>query len=76
MSSGTPEGWDEVFSGPCLEADVLEAVLGAKGLRVVVRRLNAEPLWPGTVFDDCRIYVPSVQAGAARRLMAEGRDQP
>ena len=27
MSSRAPEGWDEVFRGPCVEADLIRAIL-------------------------------------------------
>jgi len=35
VSRDSPEGWEEVYSGSCLEADVLEAVLEANGLKPV-----------------------------------------
>ena len=76
MRGRAPGGWEEVFRGACLEADVIEALLSGQGLRVVVQRLDAGMLWPGTVFDECRLYVPEAQAEAARALLAEAPDRP
>lgn len=76
MTSGAPEGWDDIFRGPCLEADLVEALLSGQGLTVVVQRLDAEGLWSGAVFDDCRLYVPVAHAAAARAILAEASDRP
>ena len=72
--SKAPEGWDEVFSGACLEADLVQAVLEANGLRPVTRRLSAEGVWSGSVFEDCRVYVPVDQLRAAREVLATKRE--
>ncbi|HKF16526.1 MAG TPA: hypothetical protein VKF14_04935 [Candidatus Dormibacteraeota bacterium] len=69
-----PEGWDEVFSGACLEADLIQAVLEANGLRPITRRLSSEGVWSGSVFEDCRVYVPVDQLRAAREVLATKHD--
>jgi hypothetical protein len=71
VTRGVPEDWTEVFNGACLEADLVEALLSAGGIRVVVQRLDAGLLWPTTVFDQCRVYVPAPQAQVALDLVAE-----
>lgn len=72
-----PEGWKEVFRGPCLEADVVQAVLEAAGLAPVTRRLGFDRVWSGSVFEDCRVYVPGDQAEEAETALAERTpDQP
>jgi hypothetical protein len=69
-----PEGWDEVFSGACLEADVVNAVLEGHGLQTVMREVGPEgDLWPAPVVDQCRIYVPSGQVEQARQVLAAAR---
>jgi hypothetical protein len=71
MSTNTPEGWTEVFRGACLEADLVVAVLDASAVRAVRQQQSAENLWPGTILEDCRVYVPTTEAEAARRALAE-----
>ncbi len=71
-----PEGWDEVFSGICLEANVLVAVLESRGLHPVVQQFSPQVWWSGSVLDDCRVYVPVDQAKEAREAIAEAREQP
>jgi hypothetical protein len=70
VSRDAPEGWEEVYSGPCLEADVLEAVLEANGLKPVSRQLEARDVLPTVGFDECRIYVPVSEAENARELVS------
>ena len=74
MSAEPPEGWGEVFSGACVEADLVHAVLEANGLRPITRQLSAQGVWSGSVFEDCRVYVPVDQLRAAREVLAEQRD--
>jgi hypothetical protein len=74
VSSDAPDGWEEVFSGPCLEAGVVQAALEANGLEPVSRQLEAGDLWPTVGFDECRVYVPTDQANTARQLVNERQE--
>ena len=71
MSAGAPEGWQAVFEGPCVQADVLQAVLEANGLKPIMRQFEAVDLLPAVGFDLCRIYVVEPEAEAAFRLLRE-----
>lgn len=71
MTGRTPEGWTEVFRGACLEADLVQAVLETAGLQPVRQQLSPQVWWAGSVLDDCRVYVPDVEADAAREALAE-----
>jgi len=71
--SRPPEGWEEVFSGLCVEASVIQAVLETRGLRAVTQQFSSQWLI-GSVVDDCRVYVPVDQAEAARDALAESPD--
>ena len=71
MSSDAPPGWEEVFDGPCVRAEVLQAVLEANGLEPVMRQLEAVDLLPTVGFDRCRIYVTDAEAARARELLQE-----
>jgi hypothetical protein len=71
VSVDAPPGWEEVFDGACLHAEVLRAVLEANGLRPVTRQLEAVDLLPTVVFDRCRIYVAESEAPSARKLLEE-----
>jgi hypothetical protein len=66
-----PEGWVEVFRGPCLEADLVVAVLEANGLEPVRQQLSPQAWWAGSVMEDCRVYVPAGEADAAHQALAE-----
>jgi hypothetical protein len=66
-----PAGWEEVYDGACLQAEVLQAVLEANGLRPVTRQLEAADLLPTVGFDRCLIYVTEAEAARARELLAE-----
>ena len=70
MTADAPEGWEEVFSGACVEANLVQAVLEANGLKPVTRELGSQGLWSGSVFEDCRVYVPVGQLDAARDILA------
>ena len=74
MNESSPEGWEEVFSGACLEADMVQSLLESNGLKPVTRQLNPPELWSGSVFEDCRVYVPLSEGEAARRLLAVHHD--
>ena len=64
-----PEGWDEVFSGTCVEASVVQALLEGSGLNPVTQQFSPEVWWAGSVLEDCRIYVPEAEAETARELL-------
>jgi hypothetical protein len=71
VSSHTPEGWDEIFRGHCLEADLVRAVLEARGLQVVDERLGPESVFSGLSFEQCRLFVRSMDGELARQVLAE-----
>ena len=76
MSSQVPDGWEEVFRGACLEADLVQAVLEAAGLEPVRQQLSPQVWWSGSVLEDCRVYVPASEADAARAALAERPEGP
>jgi len=76
MSVPPPEGWEEVFRGPCLRADLILAVLEANGLQPVRQQLSPQSWWSGSVLDDCRVYVPLDQAEAAQQALTEVQPEP
>jgi hypothetical protein len=71
MASNAPDGWEEVFKGPCLRADVIVAILESYGLKPVRQQLSPQTWWSGSVLDDCRIYVMVDQVEAARKALTE-----
>jgi hypothetical protein len=71
VSTDSPPGWEEVFDGACLDADVLQAVLEANGIKPVTRQLEAVDLIPTIAFDRCRIYVAASEAARAREVMEQ-----
>jgi hypothetical protein len=71
VSFESPEGWEEVFRGPCLQANLVQAVLEANGLRPMLQQLSPQTWWSGSVLEDCRVYVPLDEAEAARQALAE-----
>jgi hypothetical protein len=71
MAAGGPEGWEEVFRGSCLEADLVRAVLEANGLKPVRQQLSPQVWWSGSVMEDCRVYVSVDEVDAARQALAE-----
>jgi hypothetical protein len=75
VSSRAPEGWDEVFRGPCLEADLIQAVLEARGLQVVAERLGAGAVFSGLPLEQCRLFVRSIDGEQARQVLAERLDE-
>ena len=75
MSSSVPDGWEEVFRGACLEADVVVAVLEANGIVPVRQQLSPTTWWSGPLMEDCRVYVSIDQATAAYEALAE-REPP
>jgi hypothetical protein len=75
VSSQAPEGWDEVFRGNCLEADLIQAILEARGLQVVDERLGPESVFSGLSFGQCRLFVRSMDGELARQVLAERREE-
>jgi hypothetical protein len=75
VSSKPPEGWDEIFRGSCLEADLVQAILEARGLQVVAERLGPESVFAGLAFEQCRLFVRSMDGEVARQVLAERRDE-
>ena len=71
MREQPPDGWAEVFRGACLEADLVVAVLESNGLEPVKQQLGPEVWWAGSVLEDCRVYVPTLELESARRVLAE-----
>ena len=72
MSGLAPDGWQAVFEGPCFQAEVLQAVLEANGLKPLTRQFEAADILPAVGFDLCRIYVVEPEAEAARELLRDG----
>ena len=65
----TVKGWEVVFRGDRLHADVLAAVLEAHGIKVEVFGDNAYGI--GIDLTAARLMVPDDQAQAARKLIQE-----
>jgi Putative prokaryotic signal transducing protein len=63
------QGWDVVFSGERLKADLVAAVLEANGIMVEVFGDNAYSY--AINLTDARVLVPQDQAPEARRLISE-----
>jgi hypothetical protein len=71
VTADAPEGWEEVFSGPCVEAEVIQAVLESNALRVITQGLGQETVFSGLQFEECQVFVPSFDAQRARQVLAE-----
>ena len=76
MSAVAPEGWEEVFRGPCLQADLVQAVLEANGLKPVRQQLSPQVWWSGSVMEDCRVFVALEELEAAHQALAERVEEP
>ena len=61
------KGWDVVFRGERLKADLIAAVLEANGIRVEVFGDNAYSY--AINLTEARVLVPEDQAAAARELI-------
>jgi hypothetical protein len=69
------KGWDVVFSGDRLKADLVAAVLEANGIRVEVFGDHAYSY--AINLTEARVMVPQDQAPAARELIQQAeRDLP
>jgi hypothetical protein len=71
VSVDAPRGWQAVFEGECLRAEVLQAVLEANGLEPQMLQLEAADLIPTVAFDRCRLFVAEAEASRARELLEE-----
>jgi hypothetical protein len=71
VTTNAPPGWEEVFDGSCLQAEVLQAVLEANGLEPVTQQLEAVDLLPAVGFDRCRIYVVATEATRAKEVLEQ-----
>jgi hypothetical protein len=76
VNAQPPQGWEEVFRGPCLQADVIVAILESSGLKPVRNQLSPTTWWSGSVLDDCLVYVPIDEAEAARQALTEAEPEP
>ena len=65
------EGWEIVFTGERLQADILAAVLDSNGIRVEVFGDTAYSY--AMNFTDARVMVPADQAATARKLIQEAQ---
>ena len=61
------EGWEVVYTGERLQADILAAVLDANGIEAEVFGDTAYSY--AMNFTDARVMVPADQAAAARKLI-------
>ncbi|HEY8634681.1 MAG TPA: DUF2007 domain-containing protein [Candidatus Dormibacteraeota bacterium] len=68
------KGWEVVFRGERLQADILAAVLDANSIRVEVFGDTAYSY--AVNFTEARVLVPAEQASAARRLIEEAQATP
>ena len=67
------KGWEVVFMGERLQADILAAVLDANSIRVEVFGDTAYSY--AVNFTDARVLVPADQAARARNLILEAQSQ-
>jgi Putative prokaryotic signal transducing protein len=67
------KGWDVVFTGNRLQADILAAVLDANGIRSEVFGDNAYAY--AINFTDARVMVPSDQTAKARHLIEQAQEE-
>lgn len=68
------KGWEVVFKGERLQADILAAVLDANSIRVEVFGDTAYSY--AINFTEARVMVPAELASAARRLIEEAQAAP
>jgi hypothetical protein len=68
------KGWQVVFRGERIQADLLGAVLEANGMRVEVFGDHAYGV--GVNLSEARLMVPDDQARVARRLIREADAEP
>jgi hypothetical protein len=68
------KGWSLIFKGDRMQAEILQAVLQADGLRAEVFGDSAYGV--GINLTEARLLVPDDQAATARRLIQEAEDAP
>jgi hypothetical protein len=68
------EGWTLIFKGDRIQAEILQAILQADGLRAEVFGDSAYGV--GINLTEARLLVPDDQASTARRLIKEAEDAP
>jgi aspartokinase len=69
MGSVTVKGWEVVFRGERLQADLVAAVLQANGIKVEVFGDTAYSV--AVNFTEAQVLVPDDQAEAARELIKQ-----
>jgi hypothetical protein len=67
------KGWEVVFTGARLQADLLAAVLDSNGIRAEVFGDNAYSY--AVNFTESRVLVPSDQASKARKLILQAQEE-
>ena len=68
------KGWDTVFRGERLQAELVAAVLEANGITVEVFGDTAYSV--AVNFTEARVVVPAESAEAARELIKQAEAQP
>lgn len=68
------KGWDTVFRGERLQAELVAAVLEANGITVEVFGDTAYSV--AVNFTEARVVVPTESAEAARELIKQAEAQP
>ncbi len=68
------KGWTVIFKGQRFQAEILQAILQADGLRVEVFGDTAYGV--GIDLTEARLLVPDDEAGTARRLIQEAEAAP
>jgi putative signal transducing protein len=68
------KGWAVIFRGQRLQAEILQAILQADGLRAEVFGDTAYGV--GIDLTDARLLVPDEEAETARRIIREAEDAP
>ena len=72
MDSVTVKGWDVVFKGERLQADLVAAVLEANGIKVEVFGDTAYSV--AINFTEARVLVPEDSVEAAKELIRQAED--
>jgi hypothetical protein len=67
-------GWEVVYKGERLQADLIAAVLGANGIKVEVFGDTGYSV--AMNFTEARVLVPQEAAEQARDLISKGEDAP
>ncbi len=70
----TVKGWEVVFKGERLQADLVAAVLDAHGIKVEVFGDTAYSV--AVNFTEARVFVPEDSVEQAREVLKEGPSTP